>query len=72
MQELLEDVEPGEQYVYFDGAFIPISAAGLEFEGWHAKHLIHYLPQLKAMDDKSVIDDLLANREYWDANRHDQ
>lgn len=70
MKDLLEGVEPGENHVYFDGAFIPTSAKGLEFDGWHSRHLIHFVPQLKAMKDESVVVSLLANREYWNARAH--
>lgn len=68
MQGILEDVEPGELYVILDGAVIPADCAGCEFEGWYARHDLNSLPQVDALSDSSIIDSLLANPEYWQAN----
>ena len=68
MQELLADVEVGERYVCLDGFFIPADVAGVEFDGWHAAHDFDYIPQVAALDDPSIIESVLANVDYWQAN----
>ena len=68
MQELLAEVEVGRRYVCLDGLIIPADAAGVEFEGWHARHNLEFLPQVAALDDPSIIDSLLANPDYWQSN----
>ncbi|MCA9035352.1 MAG: hypothetical protein KDA91_09485 [Planctomycetaceae bacterium] len=65
MQELLECVEVGETYVYLDGAVIPADVDGVEFEGWHSLHKLDMLPQVEAIQNPSIVDDVLANKEYW-------
>jgi hypothetical protein len=69
MKTLLKGVKPGEQYVYLDGYVIPTTAAGVTIEGWHAHHDLDFVPQVLAMDDPGVRDDLLASRAYWQSNR---
>lgn len=68
MQEMLSDIEVGRQYVCLDGLFIPTDAAGVEFEGWHAFHDFEFIPQVAALKDSSIIDDILSNEDYWQAN----
>lgn len=68
MQEMLADVEVGDQYVCLDGAFIPTDSAGVEFEGWHAAHDFEYVPQVAALKDSSIIETVLANENYWQSN----
>jgi hypothetical protein len=57
-----------DQYVILDGAVIPVDATGAAFDGWHAHHDLESLPQIDALSDESVIEERLANREYWTAN----
>lgn len=68
MQELLSDVEVGGRYVCLDGLFIPVDAAGVEFEGWHSRHDFDFIPQVAALNDPSIIDSILANQAYWQEN----
>jgi hypothetical protein len=65
MQELLADVKLGGQYVCLDGLIIPTDAPGIRFEGWHSRHDLEFVPQVAALGERTVIDNLLANREYW-------
>ena len=68
MKEILADVRIGDRYVILDGAVIPITATGVEFDGWHAHHKLESLPQVDALSNRSIIEKQLANREYWIAN----
>lgn len=65
MKAFLEDVEPGQTYVYLDGYMIPIDAEPVQFEGWHSRHDFKKLPQVAALKTKSIVDKILGNRNYW-------
>lgn len=65
MRGLMADVEPGETYVVLDGCFVPADAAGIEIDGWVARHELDFVPQVAALEDPGIIDSMLANREYW-------
>jgi len=65
MEELHADVRLGQRYVVFDGRFVPADAPGIDFEGWHARHRLDFVPQVAALTDPSVKDDILSNPEYW-------
>ena len=65
MQELLADVEVGRQYVCLDGLILPTDAGEARFCGWHAEHDLDFVPQVAALDDESVLEDVLANEAYW-------
>jgi hypothetical protein len=69
MKILLKDVEPGSVYVYFDGYVVPTTATGISIDGWYARHDLDFVPQVVAMVDSALSDDLLWSREYWQANR---
>lgn len=64
-----EDLEAGQRYVYFDGLLIPADAAKVVATGWHAAHELPYVPQVAAMTDDRVRDDVLASNAYWSARR---
>ncbi|UEG61317.1 hypothetical protein [Stutzerimonas chloritidismutans] len=66
MKEMMEHIEPGRNYIYLDGHFIPVDQGRFEAEGWHAKHDFPEPPQVTAIADLQIIDAVLANREYWD------
>jgi len=66
MKELLADVRIGEQYVYFDGLIVPVNAASLRFEGWHSRHDLPFVPQVAAMQNRTVLQTLLRSRDYWE------
>ncbi len=65
MQELLEEVEVGKQYVCLDGLIIPTDAQGVRFQGWHSEHDLASVPHVAALNDNSVMEDILSNPEYW-------
>ena len=69
MRSLLADVEPGETYVTFDGSFVAASMSPLSMEGWFARHELEFVPQTAALEDPSVLDDVLTNKEYWLSKR---
>ena len=69
MKILLKGVECGEQYVYFDGFVIPVTANGITIEGWHAHHKLDFVPQVAALYDPEICDGLLCSTAYWQSNR---
>ena len=69
MQSLLEGIEPGVEYVWFDGVVVPTDVAGLEYEGWYASHNLDFIPQKLALQDDAVSKDILENPEYWRSRR---
>lgn len=68
MKELLAEVKVGAKYVCLDGAIIPADAGVIQFEGWHSRHDLDFVPQVAALDDRSIVKDLLSNVKYWLAN----
>ncbi|MFT3878312.1 MAG: hypothetical protein QM703_01470 [Gemmatales bacterium] len=69
MEILLDGIEVGQKYVYFDGYVIPTTADSINIEGWHANHSLDFVPQVAALTDSSISDSLLSAREYWQTNR---
>ena len=65
MQSMLADVEVGGRYVCLDGKVIPIDAARVAFEGWHSRHAFDFVPQVKALTDVRVRENVLSSRAYW-------
>jgi len=65
MKVILKGVEPGMKYVALDGWVIDATAKSVRIEGWHAMHDLDYVPQVKALQDKDVIRNILGNRQYW-------
>ena len=68
MKLILEDVEPGQMYVILDGVVLPVNSGPLEFSGLCAHHRLDSVPHLQALTNHSVIEQQLANREYWISN----
>ena len=66
MKELLRDVNPGEEYVCLDGMIIPTTATSVCFEGWHSRHDLPFVPQVAALQEPSVLDSTLGDRDYWE------
>ena len=61
MKILLKDVQCGERYVYFDGYVIPVTADGVNIEGWHSHHQLDFVPQIAALADSEIRDGLLCS-----------
>ena len=68
MQHMTSHLKLGQTYVYLDGCFIPANEEDFEFEGLHAKHEFHKPPQVVALEDESIVKDLLENPDYWTQN----
>ena len=68
MQTILWDVEVGRQYVCLDGLIIRADAPGVDLRGWYADHRHAFVPQTAALDDSSVVENILSNVEYWRSN----
>ena len=67
MKALLSKVEVGKQYVCLDGYIIPTDALGVRFRGWHSEHDLDFVPQIAALDDYFVMENILSSVEYWRA-----
>jgi hypothetical protein len=67
MKILLKDIRPGDQYVYFDGWVVPTTAERINFEGWHSRHDLEFVPHVCALHDPEVCTGLLSSREYWES-----
>lgn len=68
MKQILEDIEVGKSYVCLDGCIIPIDSKSVNIEGWMSKHEFDFVPHVKALEDRSIIDKYLSNSEYWYKN----
>lgn len=69
MKQMTEDLEEGQQYVYLDGWAIPVDAEEFALQGVYADHELEMVPQVAAVEHPEVIEEVLANEEYWVA-RH--
>src|SRR5262245_36774327 len=56
LEEIHSGVELGERYVMLDGSFIPVTAAKLQFDGWHSRHDLGFVPQVAALKTRSIVD----------------
>lgn len=65
MQQMTEDLEEGQQYVYFDGWAIPVDAEGFDVEGVYADHQLPAVPQAVALEEPAIVEEVLANETYW-------
>lgn len=68
MQELIEHIEVGKSYIYLDGFFIPKDEEDFIAEEWNSKHDFPKVPQVLALDDPSVLENVLGNANYWREN----
>jgi len=65
MEELLQDVQPGRQYVYLDGRFFPTDVGPVRFRGWHTDHDLDQLPHLMALREPAFLRQALGQVAYW-------
>jgi hypothetical protein len=65
MKILLNGVECADKYVYFDGHVIPVTADGVNIEGWHSHHQLDFAPHIAALSDPAVRDGLPGSPEDW-------
>jgi hypothetical protein len=65
MSVLLKAVEPGREYVYLDGYFIDVETTPLQFDGWHSRHDLPWVPQARALEDPTALNDTVGAEEYW-------
>jgi hypothetical protein len=68
MKVFLADIKLHQQYVYFDGAIIPINESHIHLRGLHADHNLDFIPQVAALEDPTIVNDLLTNPDYWQAH----
>ncbi len=72
MKELLADVQTGRRYVCLDGRIIAADETAIDFDGWHSRHQLDVVPHVAALEDRSILEKVLGNREYWQATRIEQ
>lgn len=58
----------GERYVIIDGSVIRVDADNINFDGLAAHHEFSKVPQVRALTNKAILEEELANREYWSSN----
>ena len=63
-----EHIQLGQSYVYLDGFFIPADETDFEVRGWHAKHQFTKVPQVLALEDETIVEQVLGNPDYWTEN----
>jgi hypothetical protein len=66
---LYRDTHVGGEYVWFDGNAWETTPNGLKFEGWYAKHDLDFVPQVRALSEWSVREEILDNEDYWRSRR---
>jgi hypothetical protein len=69
MSILLKEVEPGREYVYLDGFFLPADTESVNFEGWHARHTLPHLPHAQFRHDPRRLNETIGSKAYWDGRR---
>ncbi|MGF1582981.1 MAG: hypothetical protein ACFCD0_26980 [Gemmataceae bacterium] len=65
MQMHLEELDPDQEYVYFDSWFLSTKASSVRLEGLHSQHALPYVPQVAALKDASIRSKILENKDYW-------
>lgn len=68
MQEMCRDLERGQEYVYLDGWFIPRDTEEIQIEGMHSFHDLNCVPQVVALQDTTILEEVLRNQDYWAEN----
>ena len=69
MTVLLRAVEVDREYVYLDGFYIPADLGAIQFDGFFARHDLPWVPQTQALDDPTVVDQILTEVDYWEQNK---
>lgn len=68
LAHMYEDLEPGHEYVYLDGALIDTQTEPpIQFHGFVAAHDLPALPHLAARQDPSKFDATISDPDYWDS-----
>jgi hypothetical protein len=68
MKEILQDVKIGKRYAILDGSIFRADSKAIQFDGWHAQHQFDVLPHFRPSCNKTTLEEILGNREYWRAN----
>lgn len=70
---MTEGRDEGDRVVVLDGNIIPADHQGpLEFEGWYARHSLPWVPQVRALTDVTVEEQILCNSGYWYERKIDE
>ena len=66
IQWMTEDLEVGDRVVVLDGMIIPADHEGpIEFEGWHSRHSLPWVPHVQALTHPEVEQEILSSQDYW-------
>ena len=65
---MTEHIELGKSYAYLDGFFIPVDEVNFSVEGWKSKHDFKKVPQVSALEDSTIVEQVLSNPDYWRNN----
>lgn len=69
MAMMLENVEEGKEYVYFDGYAVALDEEDVTIEGLHGSHHFDRLPHAEELDTPGAFE-VLTSPDYWDERRH--
>ncbi|MES2933617.1 MAG: hypothetical protein V4805_09040 [Pseudomonadota bacterium] len=69
MKTMQSEIELGQTYVYLDGVFIPADEENFSMVGWYAKHEFAYVPQVAALKNSEIEQQVLSNPDYWRKNQ---
>jgi len=65
MVDFLNGIEVGQEYVYLDGAVLPVDSEAITLTGWSARHELPRLPQVEARMSRKLLDNTLVRETYW-------
>ena len=63
--KLLETLELGEQYAYFDGLAVRVKDGCVYGDGIKRPHDLPFVPQIEALEDPTIKEQILCNQWYW-------
>jgi hypothetical protein len=70
MRILLKDVQLDHSYVYLDGFYIDAETPSVNIEGWYARHNLPWIPQVRALKNKAILDETISSISYWRVRAH--
>ncbi|MCB0337556.1 MAG: DUF2750 domain-containing protein [Bdellovibrionales bacterium] len=65
MKEFLSGITPGGKYVYLDGFLLETELSSFHGNGLLMTHDLHFLPQVRAINEPEVLATTFASKEYW-------
>lgn len=65
MADVLEPFAVGDIVVYLDGSYFNIYAEKINFDGYFASHDFDRLPHAKALENPTILLEILGGVDYW-------